>query len=164
MPDISDWLSGVVVINESKDEAVAGDIHLYRSEADACRSLEGWWVENQEGFAFSAAGERLVLGVDASGQVVVDRREPCPEGRDIVTSWLQSYARFLFETRQYKAAERRIALSSAEQDGVLPSSIEGLVAYIGFETEPEQDWVRAGCMALLLVLILLAIVLAGPGG
>ena len=46
-----DWLSDIVVVNESRDETTAGDVSVYRSADEACRSLEHWWVENGEGFA-----------------------------------------------------------------------------------------------------------------
>lgn len=55
------WLADIVVVNENRDEATVGDVSVYRSVGEACRALEHWWVENGEGFAFTASGDRLVL-------------------------------------------------------------------------------------------------------
>ena len=54
-----DWLADVVIVNESRDEAAVGDLSVFRSVGEACAKLEPWWVQDREGFAYTAAGERL---------------------------------------------------------------------------------------------------------
>lgn len=126
------WLADVVLVNESHDVRAPGDVLLFRSAGEACRYLEGWWVEDEEGFVFTAAGERLDLGVDNSGDVVVERREPCADGETIVLGWLRASAAARLATRRSRAARGRAVLSAAEERGDLPGTVEGLIAYIGF--------------------------------
>ncbi|WP_133175354.1 hypothetical protein [Sphingomonas oleivorans] len=127
-----DWLEDVVIVNESPDERVVGDVSLFRNAGDACRRLEQWWVEDQEGFAFTASGARLILAVDASNNVVVERREACADGTDIIKGWLRSSANAMLEARRQRARQGKINLGEAETRGVLPGTIEGLIAYLGF--------------------------------
>jgi hypothetical protein len=110
-------LSQVVVINESSAEEVPGDVSVFRSEREACRHLEPWWVEDSEGFALSGSGDRIVLGC-LSNTVCVERREPHPTGDALVLSWLQAAARAI------QAARR--------SDEVLPDNISGLINHVGF--------------------------------
>ncbi len=98
MATAPDWLDEVVVLNESKDETISGDISVYRSEGDAFRDIEAWWVESAEGFAFTATGMRLALGVGPSGEVIVIRREECSEGPAIVLGWLRVLAQTTLES------------------------------------------------------------------
>src|SRR4051794_25595672 len=98
-----DWLGNIVVVNENRDEAAAGDVSVFRSADDACRHLEHWWVENGEGFALTASGERLTLGVDEKDRVVVVDRQATPDGQAIVRGWLQAYAAAVLEARRAKA-------------------------------------------------------------
>ena len=127
------WLHDIMLVNESTSgvEAEPEDVDVFRSMAAACRYLEPWWVEEGHGFAFSAAGDRIVLGVE-NDRVVVERREPCAEGTEIVRSWLRHSAEALLAMRRAKAAKGKVLLGAAEAQGVLPTSIEGLVAYVGF--------------------------------
>jgi hypothetical protein len=154
------WLDDVVVLNESRDERIPGDVSVHRSEGDACSSIEAWWVENSEGFAFSATGMRLVLDIETSGQVVVVRREECPEGTAIVLGWLQALAQTTLEARNRVAHEGRAILSYAEEEGALPTTVEGLLAYIGLPWVPPRNWFMPSCLLLLaLIALLLGLVL-----
>jgi hypothetical protein len=132
MESDSQWLSDVVLVNESRAEATAGDVSLYRSTGEACRFLEHWWVKDSEGYAFSAAGDRLILGVDQSNNVIVMRREPCAEGKSIVLNWLNSCAVAVLQARRSRAAKGKDILGLYEEQGHLPQTVEGLIGYIGF--------------------------------
>lgn len=155
-----DWLDEVFVLNESRDESVPGDISIYRSEGDGCGAIEAWWVENSEGFAFTATGVRLILGVGVFGEVIVTRREECSEGPAIVLSWLQALAQTTLEARNRVAQDGRAILSRAEEEGALPTSVEGLLAYIGFPWVAPRDWIMPGCLLLLaLIAVLLVLIL-----
>jgi len=129
----NDWLADIVLLNDNPDEATAGDVSVFRSAGAACSCLEHWWVENGEGFAFAANGERLILGVDEKERVFVVDRQPTPDGHEIVRGWLQSYAGAVLKARRTKAARGKLALAPFEERGQLPSSIEGLLAYVGLE-------------------------------
>ena len=153
------WLDEVIIVNESNDERIAGDVSVYRSEGDALNNLEAWWVENSEGHAFSATGNRLVLGVGASRMVVVVRREECREGPEIVLECLRSHARDVLQARQRQAQEGRAILSRAEEEGQLPTSVEGLVAYIGFPWTKGPDRFFPGCLLLLAIIVVLLAVI-----
>lgn len=146
------WLDEVVVLNESQEENVPGDISVYRSEGDACRDIEAWWVENSEGFAFSATGVRLVLGVTPTGEVIVARREVCPEGPAVVLSWLRALAQTTLEARYEVARNGRTILSRAEDEKALPTNVEGLLAYIGFPWVAPRNWFIPGCLLLLALI------------
>lgn len=154
------WLDEVVVLNESKDENSPGDVSIHRSEGDALAGLEDWWVENSEGFAFTASGVRLVLAVGPSGGVFVERREACPEGAAIVLGWLQALGRTTLEARHRVAREGKAVLTGAEEEGVLPETAEGLIAYIGLPWVRPRDRFVPGCLLLLaLIAALLLLIL-----
>ena len=123
------WLSEIVVVNESSDEAVAGDVSIFRHAGDACAWLEHWWVEDKEGFAMTAAGHRIELGVGPKREVIIAGMEEVPSGADVVQSWLHSVARGVLEKRTRKAEKGRLRLSPSEARGKLPASAEGLLAY-----------------------------------
>lgn len=124
------WLSEIVVVNESSDEAVAGDVSIFRHAGDACAYLEPWWVEDKEGFAITAGGHRIVLGVGAKQSVIVAGMDEVPTGTDVVRSWLQSLGSSVLEGRTRRAAQGRLRLSPSEAAGRLPTTSEGLIAYI----------------------------------
>ena len=124
------WLSEIVVVNESSDEAVAGDVSIFRHAGDACAWLEYWWVEDKEGFAITAAGHRIELGVGAKRDVVIAGVEDSPSGADVVRAWLHSLASVVLAERTRKAKKGKLKLSPSEADGHLPTSSEGLIAYI----------------------------------
>ncbi|HEX8193358.1 MAG TPA: hypothetical protein VF552_10710 [Allosphingosinicella sp.] len=161
MVTVRNWLDEVVVLNESPDEAVPGEVSIHRSVGDALRAIKPWWVENEEGFAFSATGVRLVLRVAPSGEVIVARREEIAEGPAIVLSWLQALAQATLETRRRVAGTGRVWLSRAEEEGALPLSVEGMLAYIGLPWVAPRNWLVPSCLILLtLVALLLALILA----
>jgi hypothetical protein len=128
----NDWLADIVLVNESRDEGTAGDISIFRSAGEACLWLEDWWVENGEGFAFTASGARLTLGVDGAKRVVVTGQHEIPGGTDVVLAWLRASATALLSARRAKARKGNAALSPSEEVGLMPVSVEGLIAYVGF--------------------------------
>ena len=127
-----DWLADVVIVNESRTVGDAGDVSIFRSAGEACGYLEHWWVENGEGFAFTATGERLTLDVDERDRVIVTGKQMVPGGAEIVRGWLLSSAKALLDVRRAKAASGKIVLGRAEERQQLPTSVEGLIAYLGF--------------------------------
>lgn len=149
------WLDEIVVVNESKEERLPGDVSLYRSVGDACEALEYWWVKNGEGHAFTASGIRLVLTAEQNGLVTVAAREVCPEGSAIVLSWLMSLAETALEARRRVARNGRAILSEAEEAGALPTTIEGLIAYVGLPWIAPRDRFIPGCLALLAAIALM---------
>jgi hypothetical protein len=154
------WLDEVVLLNESGSEDVAGDVSIYRSEGDACAAIKAWWVDQSEGFAFTATGVRLVLGVGDKGEVVVVRRELSHDGPAIVRAWLEALVRTTLTTRTRLASEGKVCLSEAESAGALPTSVEGMIAYVGFPWIPPNNRFALGCLALLaLIAILLTLLL-----
>ena len=124
-------LADIVVVNENRDETTAGDVSIFRNAEAACGWLEHWWVEDGEGSAFTASGERLTLGVDEN-RVVVIGREAAPEGATLVHDWLRAAAAAVLEARRVKAARGKVVLSQSEREGWLPTTVEELVAYVGF--------------------------------
>ncbi len=124
------WLSEIVVLNESSDEAVAGDVSIFRHAGDACAHLEYWWVEDKEGFAITAAGHRIELGVGPKREVVVATVEEVPSGANVVRAWLHSLANAVLAARTSKAKKGKLRLTPSEVHGHLPTSSEGLIAYI----------------------------------
>lgn len=153
------WLDDVVLLNESKEEHAPGDVSVHRSEGEALSEIEGWWVENEEGFAFSAAGERLVLAVGPTGGVFVARRETCPEGPAIVLGWLRALAEARLKARSRAAEDGRAILGRAEEEEALPDSVEGLLAYVGFEPDAPRSWIVPGSLLLLALIALLLVVI-----
>jgi len=133
MENHQQWLNDIVLINESNDESVAGDVGIFRSVGEACRYLEDWWVRDQEGFAFTASGERLVLAVHASNRVVVNRREVCTNGQTVVQNWLKHSAASVLAARTIRSTKGKVALAPFEESGQLPDTVEGLIAYVGFD-------------------------------
>src|SRR4051812_20566507 len=125
-------LAEIVVVNENRDETTAGDVTIFQSADAACGWLEHWWVEDGEGSAFTASGERLRLGVDDRDRVVVVGREATPDGATLVHNWLRAAATSVLEAPRVKAPRGKVILSSNEQEGRLPASVEELVAYVGF--------------------------------
>ncbi|QQV76555.1 hypothetical protein H5J25_14015 [Sphingomonas aliaeris] len=155
MDDPRNWLDEIVIVNESKEERLPGDVSLYRSIGDACEALEYWWVKNGEGHAFTASGVRLVLTAEDNGLVTVASREECAEGPAIVVTWLMSLAETALEARKRVAQDGRAILSAAEEAGSLPTTVDGLIAYIGLPWTAPRDWFVPGCLALLAATALL---------
>jgi hypothetical protein len=129
----NDWLTDIVIVNESRDEAAAGNVSVFRSAGEACSRLEHWWVENDEGFAFTAVGDRLRLSVDEKKRVIVAGRQNVPGGAEVVMDWLRAHARAVLDARRIKAQNGSATLSRSEEQGQLPTTVEGLIAYVGFE-------------------------------
>ena len=97
----NDWLADIVVVNESRSEAKAGDIALFRTAGEACNNVEYWWVEEQ--VPFTAAGVRRTLGVDGKGRVIVTSKQSAPGGAGIVVGWLLTCAVSVLEARRARA-------------------------------------------------------------
>jgi hypothetical protein len=125
------WLRDVIIVNESKDERAAGDVSIFRTEYDACRTLEPTDVTNKEYLAFNGVGERVSFGVDRL-HVVIQRREQEPSGIEIVHRWLTETVTHAHEVRKEKANRGKLKLGREESHGVLPNTIEGFIAYLGF--------------------------------
>jgi hypothetical protein len=89
-------------------------------------------AQNGEGWAFTALGERLTLGVNEREQVVVLDREPAPDGRDLIHQWLRVAASAVLEARRAKAAKGKVIFHASEEDARLPASVTDLIAYEGF--------------------------------
>lgn len=131
---VDGWLADIVVVNESRNEATAGDVSVFRSAGEACGWLEHWWVETGKGFAFTAAGHRLTLGVDDKDRVTVTGQQAVPDGGEVVWGWLRAHAGGVLDARRAKAQRGKAMLSRSEERGELPTSIEGLIAYVGFNS------------------------------
>ncbi|WP_126174524.1 hypothetical protein [Altericroceibacterium xinjiangense] len=129
-----DWRADIILVNESADETTPGDVSVFRSLGEACRWLEPWWVENHEGFAFTATGARLTLGMDSNNSVIVVRQEHVPHGPKIVLGWLCACATAVLDARRSKAERGKAVLSRSEEQGQLPLTTEGLIAYVGFQS------------------------------
>jgi len=126
-------LSDIVIVNENRHETIAGCVSVFRSADDACASLEPWWVEQHEGFAITAAGHRLKLGVGARQNVVIVQREETPSGAEQVRSWLKDLASSVSAASTHKANKKNAPSAPHEERRELPSSIEDLIAYVGFD-------------------------------
>ncbi|MEM9426297.1 MAG: hypothetical protein AAGA06_06310 [Pseudomonadota bacterium] len=130
------WLSDVAVFNESEDYAVPGDVSIYRNIEEMCSGMEAWMVDDGGiGFALNGLGQTIELKMDGENAVgvVVDASEP-----DLATLkiWLRSAAESVQEARAIKSRKKpRLfwsppSLGSVEAHGVLPNTVEGLLAYI----------------------------------
>lgn len=124
------WLTDIILVKDGIDLAPSA-LDVFRSEGDACSYLEHWWVEDLHGLAFTATGMQVIFGVH-NARVVVGSLEPRSDGEQIVLSWLQHAANAMLEVRGMKAAKGKLYLGTEESQGVLPRSVEGLIAYIGF--------------------------------
>jgi hypothetical protein len=87
-------------------------------------------VEGRYGLAFTGAGEEVVFGVQGQ-RVVLNEFKARPDGQQIVLRWLQHRATAILAARRHKAAKGKVQLTPTEEEGVLPKSFEGLVAYSG---------------------------------
>lgn len=127
------WLHDIILVNDTGrgDDVDPSNVDVFRSAGDACCYLEPWWVEERHGLAFTAAGDQVMLGVDGGG-VVVDGYEPRADGQQIVLRWLRHSAQAILDSRRHKAAKAKVRLGRAEAEGILPTSVEGLIAYVGF--------------------------------
>lgn len=124
-----------VVVNESRDIRIVGDVSVFEDAEAMCRWLEPWWVEDAEGFALSATGERILLGV-AGPHVVVTGREAMPDGPEIVRAWLEAEAAAATARRKHGDRITRMQqLSTGGEDETRDPStktVQELIADIGF--------------------------------
>ncbi len=128
MSEDQKWLEDVLIINDASHEHIPGAISVYRSWHDACRSLEPYQVAG-EVYCYSATGRRAVIGFDEDDSIKVLDYEPSGEaGRQRVSGWLRARAERMHADRR---ANPGIGLGSEEAQGVLPTTIEGLIAYSG---------------------------------
>ena len=88
-------------------------------------------MKDREGFVLNGLGEQLMLGVEGD-RVFVVSREGVEDGETLVRRWLLAAAAAVLASRVEKARKGRAVLSSKEEAGSLPSSTEGLLAYVGF--------------------------------
>jgi hypothetical protein len=130
------WLSDVAVFNESNEYAVPGDVSTYRNISEMCSGMEAWMVEGGGiGFSLNGLGQAIKLEMDGEQVVgsVVENSKP-----DLVTLtiWLRSAAEAVQEARSIKSKKKPWffgappILGKAEVEGVMPDTIEGLLAYI----------------------------------
>lgn len=159
MHNKSDWLDEVVLLNESRSVDVAGDVSIFRSEGDACAAVEEWSSKDSESFAYTATGVRLVLGVGPKGTVIVVRREESAGGPAIVRAWLEALVQTTLSARRMAASQGASHLSRAETEQALPTSVEGMIAYIGFPWTPPNNRFELGCLAFLATIAALLTVL-----
>jgi hypothetical protein len=131
MCDAPTWLDDVVIVNESSDLEIAGDVQIYRSEGDVGRRLEHWYVGDVEHLALTGTGQKATLGL-RDKLVVIERVEPFPPGPAMLKAWLRASAQRMLSTRIERARKGKAELGALEARGVLPTSTEGLIAYIGF--------------------------------
>lgn len=127
----ANWLDDVIIVNESNTPAIAGDVQIYRNEGDVGRQLEHWYVSDVEHLALTGLGDRATLGLRGS-LVVVERREKWAEGPEMLRGWLIATAQHLLAARTDRERKGKLHLGRSEAQGVLPDTIEGLIAYIGF--------------------------------
>jgi hypothetical protein len=125
------WLDDVIILNESDDPQTAGDVLVYRSEGDLARHLEDWYVKEVKHLALTGSGDKAILGLKGSS-VVVERREPFSAGLSLLHQWLTAIAKHVHSARSDLARKGKVQLGSLEAQGVLPHTIEGLIAYVGF--------------------------------
>lgn len=86
--------------------------------------------KTKEGFAITAAGHRIELGVGPRREVLIAGIEEVPSGADVVRAWLHSLALVVLGERTLKAKKGKLRLSPSEAQGHLPTSSEGLINYI----------------------------------
>ena len=74
-------------------------------------------------------------------------------------AWLEALVRTTLSTRRRLASEGKSHLSQAELAEALPTSVEGMVAYVGFPWVSPNNGFALGCIALLAIIATLLIVL-----
>jgi hypothetical protein len=130
----NDWLRDVLLVNDDETET-PGDVMLFRNFTDARAYLEHW-ADEPGIVAFFANGNRLVIATEPNGNVSIARREEQAEGSRVVLNWLRYLAEHRLAVRRHRATKRwgRVNLGELESQGILPVTIEGLIAYLGFTT------------------------------
>jgi hypothetical protein len=127
------WLHDIVLVNDGPDEDCPGDVSIFRNLADARAYLEHW-SESLDDAVFSATGQRLIMAADKHCNVSLQARVDQVDGEAIVKAWLTRMAQAILESRRHRAGKRwrRVNLGELEAQGVLPDTVEGLIAYVGF--------------------------------
>jgi len=120
MMDICD----LIVLNESRHEDSAGDVTLFASLAALASHVEPIDVVNDEYFAYTLAGERLLLKVE-DGDVRVVRENDLGGDASRVRGLLEETADFVRAARLSRGDRRMEALDPKSM------SIEELVELIG---------------------------------
>lgn len=131
------WLEDIILVSDGPDETCPGDVAVFRNLTDARAYLEHW-SESIDNAVFSGTGQRLIMAADESGNVSIEARIDRADGEAIIKAWLTRMAEAILEARRYRAAKRwgwgRVNLGELEAQGVLPATVEGLIAYVGFTT------------------------------
>lgn len=127
------WLHDIVLVNDGPDETSPGDVIVFRNLTDARAYLEHW-AESLDNAVFSGAGQRLIMAADQHGNVSIQARIDLIDGEAIIKGWLTRMAQAILESRRYRAGKRwkRVNLGELEAQGILPDTVEGLIAYVGF--------------------------------
>jgi hypothetical protein len=126
------WLKEIVILNENSPPHVPGDVQIFRSAIGVCYHLEPWFVGDVDHMAISGIGDLVILGA-SDNHVYVERTEPFSEGLGLLREWLVPTAIRIHQERSKAEKKKPSAVGSLMPDGVMPDTIEGLIAYIGFE-------------------------------
>jgi hypothetical protein len=118
-------------LNENSDPTVAGDVQIYRNEGALGRQLEHWFVGDAAHLALTGTGQKAKLGLRDT-LVVVERVESFPEGPALLNNWLKATANHVLCVRRERSGKGKLLLGALEAQGILPTTTEGLIAYIGF--------------------------------
>lgn len=128
MSDERTWLEDIVVYNSGADEEDIATIEIYRNLEAMLVSVDPMIV-GAGCVAFTAGGDRVMLGVDDHRRVICEGLEPTGDhGRGVVHTWLRKLAADTLARRRQEG----LARGKREAEGVLPETIEGLIAYSGF--------------------------------
>jgi len=125
------WLNDVIVVNDNNDPEKPGDVQVYRNEGDVGRQLEHWYV-NESHMALTGTGDKAILGLRGN-LVIIERREPFAEGIQLLSQWLTAKAQHLHSVRRDRAQKGKVQLGALEAQGIIPETVEGLIAYVGFD-------------------------------
>ncbi|MBJ3762187.1 hypothetical protein ILP92_05450 [Maribius pontilimi] len=129
-----DWLQDVIVCNDSPSYDTPGDVTVYRSAEDLCIAIEPWRVEGV-GHILNGHGQRIRLMLRDEA-VLAELDEGGTADPETLRSWLRHAARAVHAARVHRAEAKggwfsaRAGLGAREAEGVLPDTIEGLLAYI----------------------------------
>ena len=74
------------------------------------------------------------MEADQHGNVSIRAREDRIDGEAIIKAWLTRMAKAILESRRARVGKRwgSVNLGELEAQGVLPDTVEGLIAYVGF--------------------------------
>lgn len=125
------WLADVVILNESSDRDIAGDVSIFRSFGDAELKLEPWYVLDECFFALNGLGQVLEFTTD-HGRTLAKVTDATATDIETLRNWLSATAEHYRDVRAEKSKKRKCAPGVQEAKGILPTSIEGLIAFVGF--------------------------------